>query len=56
MKLKNWVSITLIFISILFLLLLTAEPIILNIIGLIGAGSCAYILTKYSKFGDFDRR
>lgn len=56
MKLKNWVSITLIIISIMFLFMLMAEPIIINIFGLLGAGTCAYILARYSKFGDFDRR
>lgn len=52
MKFKNWVSVVLLIISSIFILLIFAEPFILNCIGIIGTFVCVLLLTKYSKLCD----
>lgn len=54
MKFKNWVSITLLIISSIFMFMIFTEPFILNWIGVAGTLSCTLLLAKYSKFCDTD--
>lgn len=56
MKFKNWVSVMLLIITGGFVLLFFAEPFIYNYIGLIGSAINIYLLTKYSKICDYERR
>ena len=56
MKFKNWVSITLLIINAAFIIMYFAEPIIFNISGLIGSATCTYLLTRYAKFCEYERR
>lgn len=56
MKFKNWVSITLLIINAAFIIMYFAEPIIINISGLIGSATCTYLLTRYAKFCEYERR
>ena len=55
MKFKNWVSITLMIISSVFMLLVFMESFKFNYIGLIGTLICTLLLTKYSKLCDQER-
>lgn len=54
MKFKNWVSVTLLIMSSIFVLMVFIEPFILNWIGVIGTFVCVLLLTKYSKLCDND--
>lgn len=57
MRLKNWVSITLLSLTSGMLLnLFMTDNILLNIFNLIGAAINVLILTKYSKICDYERR
>lgn len=56
MKFKKWVSGVVLVINIIFILMLFTEPIVWNLIGLIGLAVGTYLLTKYAKFCDYERR
>lgn len=57
MRLKNWVSVSLLILTaVLMLSLFMTDNIILNTLSLSGMAINILILTKYSKICDYERR
>ena len=56
MKFKKWVTNTLLVINALFIILLFADPIFINLIGIVGSSIITYLLTRYSKICNYERR